>query len=73
VREEAARFLPRPERSRAGVTALACVASAVLIIAMTAGIGDVCFGRYERAAGMLAVAALSGAVAVRAGIETARA
>ncbi|HVY60321.1 MAG TPA: sodium:solute symporter family protein, partial [Planctomycetota bacterium] len=72
IRAEAARYLPRPERSSVAVTALACVASAALIIAMTAGIGDLCFGRMERAAAMLAVAAVSGAVAVRAGIATVR-
>ena len=72
VREEAARFLPRPEPSRAGVTALACVASTVLILAMTAGLGAACFARWSEAAAALGIALVSGAIAVRAGVASAR-
>jgi hypothetical protein len=70
VRTEAARYLPRPEPRTTAATAVACVASAILVIAMIAGIGWACLGRTPFAILALAAAVVAGIVAVRAGAAT---
>jgi Na+/proline symporter len=72
VREEASRFIAKPEPSRAGAIAVACVASAGMIVAMTVAIGRACFGAWEEAAIAAAVAVATGVVAVRAGVAVVR-